>query len=49
MLGWASASSRPLWHLADAAEEMIDLCLKLNVLYVHIKRSANEVADRLAK
>ena len=46
---WASGSSRPPWRLTDIAEEVVDLGLKLNISFVLIKRSVNEVADHLAK
>lgn len=49
MLGWASGSSRPPWQLADSVAEVMELGLKFNVSFVHITRSANEIANSLAK
>lgn len=40
---WASGSSRDPQCLVD----VVELGLKINVSFIHIKRSANEVADAL--
>lgn len=37
------------WHLVNISEEEMDQAIKLNTSFVHIKRSANEVANSLAK
>lgn len=42
---WASGFSKLTWRLADIAEEVLDLAVKLNVSFVHMRRSANEVVD----
>lgn len=42
-------SSAYPWRLADAAEEVLELALKLNASFVHVLCSANEAADSLAK
>lgn len=46
---WASVSSACPWRLADAAEEVLKLAVKLNASFVCVLCSANEAADSLAK
>lgn len=46
---WASGFSKLPWRLAVIAEEVLDLAVKLNVSFVHMRRSANEVVDSMAK
>lgn len=48
-LGIISGSSKLAWRLADVVEEVIDSALKLNISFSHVKRSANEMVDALAK
>lgn len=48
-LGIISGSPKLAWHLADVVEEVIDSASKLNVSFSHVKRSANEMVDALAK
>lgn len=42
---WDSGRCKPPWRLADVAEEIWDH----GVLFHHVKRSANSMADMLAK
>lgn len=46
---WASVCSAYPWRLTDAAEEVLELAVKLNASFVHVLCSANEAADSLAK
>ena len=46
---WASQSTNPPCYLADIIEEVIQLSGDFNTSFHHIKHSANNEADRLAK
>eukprot|EP00268_Persea_americana_P065005 TRINITY_DN8614_c0_g1_i4.p1 TRINITY_DN8614_c0_g1~~TRINITY_DN8614_c0_g1_i4.p1 ORF type:complete len:144 (-),score=24.76 TRINITY_DN8614_c0_g1_i4:84-515(-) len=46
---WAAKKSKPPWYLLDIIEEVLDISKSLDVSFYHINRSANKVADHLAK
>lgn len=47
--GRALKSSNPCSYLADIIEEVIEMSGSLNVSFHHIRRTANDKADQLAK
>ena len=49
VLRWVSRRSAPPWRLLDVLGEVKDLARNLNANLSHIRWSANEVADILAK
>ena len=48
-IGRASGVSKAPWCLVDVSEKVVELGTKLKASFVHIKRSANKVADGLAE
>lgn len=49
VIGWASATCRPPWHLLDEVEEVIDLARNLTRLFLVGRRLANVAVHALAK
>ena len=49
VIRWASRASNPAWNLANIIEEVIQLSRELNGSFQHIKRSAKQEANKLAK
>ena len=49
VIQWASQSSNPPWNLADIIKEVVKLSHDLNRSFNHIKRSANQELDKIAK
>lgn len=49
MIRWVSGRCAALCFLADVAEEVKDLAEDVEISFVHVKRSANFVANALAK
>ena len=46
---WASGRCSAPWRIADTVEEVLNLAKVLDVPFVHVKKTANSVADVLAK